>query len=151
MIMKIKKLDELELIKRGNIFKHCLFTVIGLLFVHIAMMELNIILMSQRNAVVLIIIFIVSLFCIEMICYGIFPLSEKRQKFVYIIAGLCGVAAVIFTVIELLYGEEGFIVNEMLSDTGTVGVMGCLLFAILLAYVIKSICSLQKTSRGEDE
>jgi len=136
--MKTKKLDELQYIKRGNIFKHCLFTIIGLLLLYIALVEFDIILMSQRNALLLIIIFIVSLFCIEMICYGIYPLSEKRQMFIYMIAGLCGLTVTIIALCEMVFGKESFIENEMLSDFGAGVILGCLLFAIFFAYAIKS-------------
>ena len=145
--MKIKKLDELQYIKRGNIFKHCLFAIIGLLLLYIALIEFDIVFISQRNALLLIIIFIVSLFCIEMICYGIYPLSERRQKFIYILSGLLGLAIVIISICEMIFGKESFIENEILSDTGAGVIMGCLLFSIFLAYVIKSICN-NKTERS---
>ena len=137
--MKIKKLDELQYIKRGNVFKHCLFTIVGLLLLYITLSEFDIVLMSQRNALQLIIIFIVSLFCIEMIYYDIYPLSEKRQKFIYIIAGLFGITCMVITTYEMVFGEERFTENDLLSDSGAVAIMGGLLFVIFLAYVIKSI------------
>lgn len=146
--MKIKKFDELQYIKRGNIFKHCLFTIIGLLLLYMAMTEFGIVLMSQRNALLLIIVIIVSLFCIEMICYDIYPLSEKRQKFIYIIAGLLGSVIIIISIYEMAFGEESFVENAVLSDIGAGAILGCLLFAIFFAYAIKSIFN-KKTGGSE--
>lgn len=145
--MKIKKLDELEYIKRGNIFKHCLFTIIGLLLVYIVLLESDIIFISQRNVLIFIIMFIVSLFCIEMICYDIHPLSEKRQKFLYIFAGLFGVAIIIISTYELITNEASFIENNIISDTGTGIIIGCLFSLILLTYIIKS--NYNKKREGE--
>lgn len=145
--MKIKKLDELEYIKRGNIFKHCLFTIIGLLLVYIVLLESDIIFISQRNVLIFIIMFIVSLFCIEMICYDIHPLSEKRQKFLYIFAGLFGVAIIIISAYELITSEASFIENNIISDTGTGIIIGCLFSLILLTYIIKS--NYNKKREGE--
>ena len=98
--MKIKKLDELQYIKRGNVFKHCLFTTICLLLINIALLEFDIAIASQRSTLVLIVLFVVSLLCIEMIYFEIYPLSEKRQKFLYIFAGLYGLAAIIASVYD---------------------------------------------------
>jgi hypothetical protein len=74
-----------------------------------------------------------------MICYGIYPLSEKRQMFLYLISGLGGLTVTIIALCEMVFGEKSFIENKMLSDTGTSVMFGCLLFAIFLAYAIKKI------------
>jgi len=143
--MKIKKLDELQLIKRGNIFKHCLFAIIGLLLLYIAMIELDIVFLSHSNTLILMIIFVVSMFCIEMIHYEIYPLSEKRQRFAYLFAGLFGTAAIIASIYEMVSGAMGFIENDMLSDAGAGVLMGSLFLAILLAYVCKLISNKKKS------
>ena len=135
--MKIKKLDELELIKRGNIFKHCLFTVMGMLFLLLMTLQADIVLMSQRNALALIIIFISAMFVVEMIIYGIFPLSEKRQRFIYFFMGLAGVFLIAISARELITGEYRFIEDGMLSDAGAGVIMGGLFTLILIAYAIK--------------
>jgi len=144
--MKIKKLDELQIIKRGNIFKHCLFTIIGLLLLYLLSLESDIVLMSQRNAIALIILIIVSMFCIEMICYGIYPLSEKRQRFIYLFMGLAGLFIIFISSRDVISNETRFIENDMLSDAGAGIIMGGLFLLILFAYIIKSIHS---KMRGE--
>jgi uncharacterized membrane protein YuzA (DUF378 family) len=137
--MKMKKLDELQYIKRGNIFKHCLFTIIGLLLIYVVSLESGVVITSQRNALIMIILFVVSLFCIEMICYDIYPLSEKRQRILYIIIGLFGLGCIIISIKEMIEKEAGFIENQMISDNGAGILIGCFLFSILLAYLIKAI------------
>jgi len=137
--MKIKKLDELQYIKRGNIFKHCLLTIIGLLLIYLVLTESDIILMSQRSAIALIILFIVSMFCVEMIYYDIYPLSEKRQWLLYLFAGLAGVFVIVISSRGLISGETRFIENEILSDSGAGIIMGGLCLMILIAYLIKKV------------
>ena len=144
--MKIKKLDELQYIKRGNIFKHCLFTIVGLLMIYTAMLEFDIIIASHRNALILIIIFIVSLFCIEMIYYEIYPLSEKRQKFLYLFAGLLGLTIIIAMSYELISGETRFMESQMLSDAGAGIIMGVMFLMIPAAYLIRRV---HNKSKGE--
>jgi predicted acyltransferase len=142
--MKFKKLDELQYIKRGNIFKHCLFTVIGLLLLYYTVLGFDIVIMSQRNAILLIIIFTVSLFCIEMIWNEIYPISEKRQKFLYFILGLFGFAVIILSAYEMITGKACFMEREIISDTGTGFIMGCLLFMIFAAYILRKITAKKK-------
>jgi membrane protease YdiL (CAAX protease family) len=137
--MKIKKLDELQLIKRGNIFKHCLYTIIGLLIIYSLLLENGVVLTSHRNALVLIILFIVSMFCVEMIYHDIYPLSEKRQGVLYLFAGLAGLFVMIISARGLISGETRFTENEMLSDTGAGVIMGCLFLMIFLAYLVRII------------
>jgi uncharacterized membrane protein HdeD (DUF308 family) len=147
--MKIKKLDELQYIKRGNIFKHCLFTVIGLLLLHILATELGIVFTSQRNALLLIVFFIISLFCVEMIYHGIYPLSEKRQKFLYIVMGLCGIVIIAASVYDMVSGNAGFAENGLLSDSGAGVFIGGLSLAIFVAYIIKSVFGGKNKNRDE--
>ena len=144
--MKIKKLDELQIIKRGNIFKHCLFTIIGLLLLYLILLESDIVLMSQRNAITLIILIVISMFCVEMICYGIYPLSEKRQRFIYLFMGLAGLLIIIISSRDVISNETRFIENEMLSDAGAGIIMGGLILLIFFAYIIKSV---HNKMRGE--
>lgn len=135
--MKLKKLDELQYIKRGNIFKHCFFTIIGLLMLHILATELGIVFTSQQNTLLLMVFFILSLFCIEMIYHGIYPLSEKRQKFLYMVMGICGITIIAASVYDIVTGDAGFAENGLLSDSGAGVFIGCFSLAIFIAYVIK--------------
>ena len=135
--MKIKNLDELQYIKRGRIFKHCLFTIIGLLLVYIALLQVDIVLTDHQTALLLIIIFVVSLFCIEMIFYDIYPLSESRQKYLYFVMGLLGLVIIILAAYELITGETDFIENGILSNVGAGIITGSLFLLILLAYLVK--------------
>lgn len=135
----MKKLDELQYIKRGNVFKHCLFTIVIMLLAYVSILELDIIIISQRNALMLIVLFIVSLFCIEMICYEIYPLSEKRQKFIYCFAGLFGIGAIIAGIYEMVMEDAAFIESKMLTDAGTIILIGCLFIMVLIAYLLKKL------------
>jgi len=137
--MKIKKLDELQLIKRGNVFKNCLFVLIGLLFLNIVMLESGMVFIDQRSAMVLMILSIVVLLSVQMIYYEIYPLSEKRQRAVYAVAGLFGLAAVVFSAVIMATGEAAFVENAMLSEIGSIMIMGGLFLTIPIAYFIRRV------------
>ena len=149
--MKFKKLDELEIIKRGNIFKHSYFVTIGLLLLYYLSLTLDIIFISQQNALLLIIFFIVSLFCIEMILHDIYPLTEKRQRFIYVFLGLDGIVILATSVYDLIFGEASFIENRMISNSGTGIILGFIVFSVLLAYIFRSVYNKRKSESNINE
>jgi hypothetical protein len=81
-----------------------------------------------------------------MILYDIYPLSEKRQGFIYLFGGLAGLYVIIISSGNLITGEVRFIENEMLSDAGAGVIMGGLFLMILFVYLIKIIYN---KKRGE--
>jgi len=149
--MKFKKLDELELIKRGNIFKHSYFVTIGLLLLYYITLTLGFVFISQQNAILLIIFFIVSLFCIEMIYHDIYPLTEKRQKIIYYLLGLYGIAVLAAGVYDLVFGEANFVENRIISNSGTGIILGCISLSILIAYIFRSVYNKKKNEPNSNE
>lgn len=136
---RFKKLDELELIKRGNIFKHCLFTVIGLLLINVTLLELDIIFMSQRNIMLCIIMFIVSLFCSEMILNDIYPIGEKRQRFIYVFFGLYGITLAVLSFYEAVILKYPLIEDGILSDTITYAIASIFSMSVGITYICRML------------
>ena len=136
--MKFKKLDELQKIKRGNVFMHCYFATIFLIIANYLMLAFDFAAVSQQNALLLMLLLIVSLFCIEMICYEIYPITEKRQRILYIVIGLYGIFLLALGFIDILSDEASFIEDHMISNAGVGIILGCLMFSILFAYILKS-------------
>ena len=135
---KIEHLDELQLLKRGNVFKHGLFSLAGLLLVNALLYSCGIEWASGKWAELTIILFTVALCCIEFICHGIYPLTEKRQKFLYYFAGLFGTVAIAGGVYELISEKAGIIVDGHITDSVLVIAYGIMFVAILVAYIIKT-------------
>jgi len=140
----MKKLDELQIIKRGNIFKHCFFTVLVLLMLYAAMLQLGVVLVQHQTGLILVALFSVSQFIIEMNLCDIYPLSEKRQRFLYYFIGLMGLFTVIVSAYGLVEGETGFIEDDLLSSSGAEIIMGCMFLVVFLVYIAKRIYNRQK-------
>lgn len=79
-----KNLAELQLLKRGNIFKNCFFTVLLLLFVNLSLLKLDIKILNSESAMLLFMQIPITLFCIEMILYDIYPVGENRMRLLYV-------------------------------------------------------------------
>lgn len=146
--MKIKNLDELQLLKRGNVFQHGLFAMGGLLLLNAFLTDFNILFFSPRSTMLFIVLFTVTLISIEMICYDIYPLSEMRQKFLIYSLGILGVAEIIICIFDMVTEQADFIINGQISDTGFGIINGCMFISILIAYIIKSLYN--KSQKDDD-
>ncbi len=135
---KLKQLDELELLKRGNVFKHGLFALGGLLLANTLLYSLGIEWASGKWAELTILLFVVALCSIELICYGIYPLTEKRQKGLIYFSGLLGTMAIIAGIYDLVSEKAGGVVNGKITDSALSIVYGILFTAIFIAYKLKS-------------
>ena len=135
---KLDHLDELQLIKRGNVFKHGLFTLAGLLLANALLYACGIEWATGKWAELTMILFTVVLCCIEFICYDIYPLTEKRQKFLYYFSGLVGIASISACVYDLLTEKTGFIVDDKVTESALGIVYGLMFMALFVTYIMKS-------------
>lgn len=137
--MIIKRLDELELIKRGRVFKHCFFILIILLTINMYLIKLDIEIMSQDNMMLCIIFFIISLFCVMMISYDIYPIGEKRLRVMYLLCGLMGILFALLGIYDIAALDKSFIEDGLISSSG-VSIILCLpALSIPAAYLVKKI------------
>ncbi|HIQ76787.1 MAG TPA: hypothetical protein IAB79_04970 [Candidatus Faecousia excrementipullorum] len=114
---KIKKLDELQLLKRGNIFKHGMFCLIGLLLLNTLLYSQGIEWASGKWAELTIILFTIVLCSIEFILYDIYPLTENKQKHLIYFLGLFGFVALIACIYDLIVGKSGIVVDGKITET----------------------------------
>jgi len=134
----MKKLDELQLLKRGNVFKHGLFLLGGLVLLNSFLANSNIILINEKWSSTLMVLVTVAVCGIEMIYYDIYPLTEKRQKFLIYFVGLFGIASIIISIYEMIKGQIPFSSNKQVTDEGIGIIFGCIFVSITVAYIIKS-------------
>lgn len=73
-------LDELQLLKRGDVFKHGFLSLTGLLLVNALLYSYGIEWTSGKWAELTIILFVIVLCSVEFIYYDIYPLTEKQAK-----------------------------------------------------------------------
>ena len=134
---KIKKLDELQLLKRGNIFKHGMFCLIGLLLLNTALYSQGIEWASGKWAELTIILFTIVLCSIEFIFYDIYPLTENKQKHLIHFLGLFGFAAFIACIYDLAIGKTGIIVDGKITETALGIIYGLMFISVFVVYKLK--------------
>ena len=134
---KIKKLDELQLLKRGNIFKHGMFFLIGLLLLNTLLYSQGIEWTSGKWAELTIILFTIVLCSIEFILYDIYPLTENKQKHLIYFLGLFGFVALIACIYDLIVGKSGIVVDGKITETALGIIYGLMFISVFVVYKLK--------------
>ena len=134
---KIKKLDELQLLKRGNIFKHGMFFLIGLLLLNTLLYSQGIEWASGKWAELTIILFTVVLCSIEFILYDIYPLTENKQKHLIYFLCLFGFVALIDCIYDLIVGKSGIVVDGKITETALGIIYGLMFISVFVVYKLK--------------
>ena len=134
---KIKKLDELQLLKRGNIFKHGMFCLIGLLLLNTLLYSQGIEWASGKWAELTIILFTIVLCSIEFILYDIYPLTEHKQKHLIYFLGLLGFVALIDCIYDLIVGKSGIVVDGKITETALGIIYGLMFISVFVVYKLK--------------
>ena len=134
---KIKKLDELQLLKRGNIFKHGMFWLIGLLLLNTLLYSQGIEWASGKWAELTIILFTIVLCSIEFILYDIYPLTENKQKHLIYFLGLFGFVALIACIYDLIVGKSGIVVDGKITETALGIIYGLMFISVFVVYKLK--------------
>lgn len=134
---KIKKLDELQLLKRGNVFKHGMFCLIGLLLINTLLYSQGIEWASGKWAELTIILFTIVLCSIEFIYYDIYPLTENKQKHLIHFLGLFGLVALIACIYDLTIGNTGVIVDGKITESALGVIYGLMFISVFVVYKLK--------------
>lgn len=134
---KIKKLDELQLLKRGNIFKHGMFCLIGLLLLNTLLYSQGIEWASGKWAELTIILFTIVLCSIEFILYDIYPLTENKQKHLIYFLGLFGFVSLIDCIYDLIVGKSGIVVDGKITETALGIIYGLMFISVFVVYKLK--------------
>ena len=140
----MKKLDELQLLRRGNVFKHGLFMLGGLVLLNAYLENSNLFVINERWSAPLIVLFTVAVCGIEMIWYDIYPITEKRQKRLVYFIGLYGIASIFISIVDMVNGEIAFIHNKQVTDEGIGILFGCMFVSIAAAYICKSYYNMKQ-------
>lgn len=140
LLFKKKQLDERQLLIRGNIFKHGLFIMSILIFCNSMLnMFLGFEWASDRWSELTIILFTVTVCCVEFICYDIYPFTEKRQKHLIYFMGFFGVVSICLCLYEMITLKIAAIVDGKLSSDVLGVLYGCMFLSIFLTYICKAV------------
>ncbi|MGX8833301.1 hypothetical protein ACWG0P_03730 [Amedibacillus sp. YH-ame6] len=135
---KSEHLDELQLLKRGNVFKHGLFSLIGLLLINALLYSCGIQWAEGKWSELTIILFVVVLCIIEFVCYDIYPLTERKQKRFIYFSGLFGLLAIIACMYDFIFEYAKIIVNGKISESALGVIYGAMFLSTFIAYKLKT-------------
>ncbi len=133
----LEYLDELQLLKRGNVFKHGLLTLIGLLLFNIGLSVNGFDWAQGKWAELSIILFTVILCSIELIYYDIYPLTENRQKHLINFCGLFGLVSILACLSDFYFENVKIIANGKITDSALGIIYGFMFIAVFVSYKIK--------------
>lgn len=135
---KLAHLDELQLLKRGNVFKHGFFCLTGLLLVNALLYSYGIEWVSGKWAELTIVLFVIVLCSVEFICYDIYPLTEKRQKGGIYFLGLFGLVSIAACGYDLAIEKVGIIADGKITASALGILYGVMFLSVTLAYKLKT-------------
>ena len=134
-----KKLDEYELIIRGDICKRTLCLMGTCLLFYTCLYDMDIIFLQNLHANILIIIISATFFNISMIYKNIYPLNEQRQRVVIFASGLSGLIAVFLSITFFTSNNERVMMEGYVNENLVIMIAGGLLMAIPIFYLIHKI------------
>lgn len=136
-MIKTKNLDELQLLKRGNIFKHGLFILVSLLLLNTLLYSYGIEWTTGKWGELTIILITIVICAIEFIYHDIYPLTENKQKYLIYISGLYGLTAIVICIYDMISKKTGIIVDGKVTSN-TLGIIyGVLFIAVFVTYKFK--------------
>ena len=143
-------LDELQLLRRGDVFKHGFLSLTGLLLVNALLYSYGIEWTSGKWAELTIILFVIVLCSVEFIYYDIYPLTEKRQKGGIYFLGLFGLISIAACGYDLAVEKVGIIADGKITASA-LGILygilyGIMFLSVFFAYKLKTKYNLKYES-----
>lgn len=139
-------LDELQLLRRGDVFKHGFLSLTGLLLVNALLYSYGIEWTSGKWAELTIILFVIVLCSVEFIYYDIYPLTEKRQKGGIYFLGLFGLISIAACGYDLAVEKVGIIADGKITASALGILYGIMFLSVFFAYKLKTKYNLKYES-----
>lgn len=131
------KLDERQLLLRGNALKHVFILVIILLLVDAFLKDLEIVLVKGIWANILIIV-ISSCVCLnEMIINDSMNIEEKSERILVLLIGIGGLILFVWGIVDFVINPSKIILEGSLSKQGIEMLMAIAWSSILITYLLK--------------
>lgn len=152
MFKNVKGLDELQLIKRGNAFKHAFFTLVGSSLVNILLVNhvLGIEWAEGGREELTIVLFSLMVLIAEFAWHGIIPFGEKQQKAFMVLYAVTGLFLVGVCVYDLVFEHAKIFFNGQVTPSALVGFYGIMFIMITVVYMLRQI-TLKKEDAAQDE
>lgn len=139
-LFKKEKLDERQLLIRGNIFKHGFLVLVSLIFCN-ALLGIygGFEWATGKWPELTILLFAITVCCVEFILYDIYPLTEKRQRYLIYFMGAFGVVSIGACLYEMLAQNIPALVEGTLTPNALGIVYGGMFLSICLTYIGKAV------------
>ncbi len=147
---KDKNLDERELQIRGGVALHTMLFGFALLLLVTMLDLLGLFYIEQPFGYLLVLLLMVAMLCMEMIYHEVYPIGEKRQRFLYYVLGAYGIIVLPICIMAYKNGEV-FFVEKTVTQNGVLAGMAVVYIAVCLFYIMRSRKSKQKPVADEIE
>lgn len=148
LLFKYKKLDERQLLIRGNIFKHGFFIMTILIFCNSMLYTFySFEWTTGKWSELTIVLLTTTVCCVEFIYHDIYPITEKRQKHMIYFMGIFGVVSIGLCLYEMSADNIPAIADGKL----TANLLGILYGFMFLTVFITYICKLIHNKKVEME
>lgn len=132
------KLDERQLLLRGNIYYQGLGIISSLLIVNFYIKTFFNLNWVYGDWDYLLILFIgITFICIRLTFCDIYPLTSIRYKIFFFFTGIYGIGILLFIAYLLFSNQTSFIIDNQISSIGGMVLFCTMYTAIFIGYLIK--------------
>ncbi|WP_461204926.1 hypothetical protein [Clostridium sp. DL1XJH146] len=132
------KLDERQLWIRGEVYKHALMVMGGLLILDAILKDFGMIWADSMSSSMIILMVSIMVGSVEMICRDVYMVPGNRQKYLIALMGICSSIVVVQAVIELAIGKYKFVVEGQLTNDASKAIMVACVFIIFIVFLVKN-------------
>lgn len=143
--------DERQLWIRGDVYKHGLFLMGGILLLDNLLRDFGMVWAGGRILDLSVLMVTVAFCSVEWICRDVYlALPIKQQDGILALLGVLAVALLFYSCIELFLGETRFFSHGQLAEAGLEIISSLCLLLICVAYLVKRLLGMRKDMDEED-
>lgn len=132
------KLDERQLLLRGNIYYQGLSLISGLLIFNFYIGTFLRLDWVYGEWDYLLILFVgITWICIRLTFCDIYPLTTLKYKLFFIFTGVYGIGILCFISYLFLFNQATFILENQISNIGAMAIFCSMYTSIFISYIIK--------------
>jgi len=131
--------DERQLWVRGDIFKHTVIVMGGLLLLNSFLMDYGVSWADGMYPSMIILLISIMTLSVEMICRNVYPSVNNNQKIPIYLIGILSTVSLAWTVIESNSLEIKLVVSGQLSEYGSRLIMNSCMFIIFAVFIVKTV------------
>jgi hypothetical protein len=132
------KFDERQLWGRGEVYKHMILVMGGLLILDGILKDGGVIWAGSFDSSMIILMISGMVGSVEMICRNVYMSRGNQNKWVVYLMGIISTISLVRIVIELIFQKYSLIASSQLNDKGFLFVIDVCMLVIFVVFIIKS-------------